>query len=140
MQDFTLTCLLRDEFKEREVSTWITVIWNHKNGQTYFPMFEKRDRAWFAWIFILANPEEAAKWESVVRIRDEDRESVMEFRGPVFAVDVVGDDIMTTGKCLAMSDKQIDIMKSTEGIKDDEKTRGFHSKIVITYDVQLKEE
>ena len=45
----------------RQVGTWITVIWNHKNGQTFFPMFEKRAGAWFAWIFMLTNPEEAGK-------------------------------------------------------------------------------
>ena len=43
------------------MGTWITVIWNHKNGQTFFPMFEKRAGAWFAWIFMLTNPEEAGK-------------------------------------------------------------------------------
>ena len=74
--DFTLTCLLQEGFQEREVGlstrylhtlstrqvgTWITVIWNHKNGQTFFPMFEKRAGAWFAWIFMLTNPEEAGK-------------------------------------------------------------------------------
>jgi len=138
MSDFTLTCLLKDEFQQREVSTWISVIWNHKNGQTYFPMFEKRKNTWFAWIFMMANREETVKWESVVRIRDEERESVLEFTGPVFAVDVTGDEIITAGKCLALSDKQVDIMKSTEGIKEDEKNRGFNSKIVITYDVRLK--
>ena len=52
----------------------------------------------------------------VIRIRDEERESVLEFTGPVFAVDVTGDEIITAGKCLALSDKQVDIMKSTEGI------------------------
>jgi len=138
--DFTLTCLLKDEFKEREVSTWITVIWNHKNGQTFFPMFEKRKNAWFAWMFILANKEEAVKWESVILVKDEDRESNLEFTGPVFAVDVTGEEIIDNGKCLALSDKQIDIMKSTEGIKDEEKERGFNSKIVITYDIRLKDD
>ena len=138
--DFTLTCLLRDEFQEREISTWITVIWNHKNGQSFFPMFEKKNKAWFAWIFILANPEEAIKWESVIKISDENNDSALEFRGPVFAIDVVGDEVIKNGKCLAMSDKQIDIMKSTQGIKEEEGQRGFNSKIVITYDVKLKGE
>ena len=40
---------------------------------------------------------------------------MLEFTGPVFAVDVTGDEIITAGKCLALSDKQVDIMKSTEG-------------------------
>ena len=34
---------------------------------------------------------------------------------------------------------QVHIMKSTEGIKDEERDRGFTSKIIITYDVRLKE-
>jgi len=51
-EEFSLTCLLRDEFQTREVSTWITIIWNHRNGQTFFPMFEKRHGAWFAWLFL----------------------------------------------------------------------------------------
>ena len=140
MSDFTLTCLLKDEFQQREVSTWITVIWNHKNGQTFFPMFEKRKNAWFSWIFMLANREEAVKWESIVKVKDEEHESVLEFTGPVYAVDVTGDEVIDNGKCLAMSDKQIDIMKSVDGIKEEEKSRGFNSKIVITYDVRMKDD
>ena len=136
--DFTLTCLLKEEFQERAVSTWITVVWNHSNGQTFFPMFEKRDKAWFAWIYILANREEAVRWESVVRVRDEDREAAIEFTGPLFPVDTRGEEVMGTGKILAMSDKQVHIMKSVEGIKEEEMNRGFTSKIVITYDVRLK--
>ena len=91
-------------------------------------------------MFILANKEEAVKWESVILVKDEDRESNLEFTGPVFAVDVTGEEIIDNGKCLALSDKQIDIMKSTEGIKDEEKERGFNSKIVITYDIRLKDD
>ena len=138
--DFTLTCLLKEEFQEREVSTWITVVWHHKTGQTFFPMFEKRNQAWFAWIYIMANREEAVMWESVVRVRDEDREAVMEFTGPVFPVDIRGEEVMEGGKCLAMSDKQVHIMRSVEGIREEEKDRGFNSKIVITYDVRLKQD
>ena len=136
--DFTLTCLLKDQFQEREVSTWITVIWNHGNGQTFLPMFEKRNKAWFAWIYILANKEEAVQWESCIKITDEDRESLLQFNGPVFPIDAESKDIMEAGKCLAMSDKQIDIMKSTDSIKDEERERGFNSKVVITYHVKTK--
>ena len=39
-----------------------------------------------------------------------------------------------------MSDKQVHIMRSTEGIREEEKDRGFNSKIVITYDVRLKQD
>ena len=103
-------------------------------------MFEKRNRAWYAWIFILGNEEEAARWESSIRIRDEGKKSLLEFSGPVFPIDMVGTEVMEKMKCLAMSDKQVDMMKSEEGIREDEKERGFHSKIVITYDVQLRED
>ena len=136
--DFTLTCLLKDEFQQREVSTWITVVWNHNNGHTFFPMFEKRNKAWFAWLYILANQEEAERWESSIKVRDQDRDCVLEFTGPVFCVDTESRDVMERGKCLAMSDKQIDIMKSTESIKAEEKERGFNSKIVISYDIMQR--
>jgi len=138
--DFSLTCLLKDEFQEREVSTWVTIVWNHKNGYTFFPMFEKRNRAWYSWIFVLGNHEEATRWESSIRIRDAEMKSSLEFRGPVYPVDMDGFEIMKGMKCLAMSDKQVDMMKSEEGIRDDEKERGFTSKIIITYDVKLKDD
>ena len=138
--DFSLTCLLKDEFQDREVSTWITIVWNHKNGHTFFPMFEKRNRAWYSWIFVMGNEEEAARWESSIKIRDEEKKSLLEFTGPVFSVDTDGPEIMEKMKCLAMSDKQVDMMKSEEGIRDDEKERGFNAKIVITCDVKLRDE
>ena len=84
----------------------------------------------------MGNKEEAARWESSIKIRDEEKKSLLEFTGPVFSVDV----IMEKMKCLAMSDKQVDMMKSEEGIRDDEKERGFNAKIVITYDVKLRED
>jgi len=138
LTDFTLTCLLKDEFREREFSTWITVIWNHKNGQTFFPMFEKRNRVWFAWIFLLGTEEEAAKWETSVKICDAEKKSSLEFTGPVFPIDMEGKEVMDKMTILAMSDKQIEMMKSDDGIKHEEQERGFNSKIVITYDVDLK--
>ena len=30
--------------------------------QTFFPMFEKRGGAWYAWIFLQGIQEEAARW------------------------------------------------------------------------------
>lgn len=138
-EEFTLTCLLKDEFQKREVSTWITIIWNHRNGQTFFPMFEKRNGAWYAWIFLMGIQEEADRWEGIVRVRDSGRKALLEFRGPVYSVDIMGTQVMAKGKCLAMSDRQVDMMKSEEGLKDDERERGFNSKIVISYDVRLLE-
>jgi len=138
-EEFTLTCLLRDEFQLREVSTWITIIWNHHNGQIFFPMFEKRGAAWYAWLFLQGIQEEANRWEGVVRVRDPTRKSVLEFRGPVFPIDVTGQEVMLNGKCLAMSDRQVEMMLSEEGLRDDERARGFNSKIVVSYDVHLVE-
>eukprot|EP00092_Neocalanus_flemingeri_P013817 GFUD01014903.1.p1 GENE.GFUD01014903.1~~GFUD01014903.1.p1 ORF type:complete len:294 (+),score=85.27 GFUD01014903.1:178-1059(+) len=135
--DFSLTCLLKNNFQEREASAWITIIWNHKNGQSFFPIFEKRNRSWFAWIFILGNEEEAARWESSIKIRDAENKSQLEFCGPVFPIDMKGTEVMEKMKCLALSDKQVDMMKSEEGIQDEEMERGFNSKIIITYDVKL---
>jgi len=168
-EEFTLTCLLKDEFQKREddmgrlpppiwtgmpalvtntrineirtemVSTWITIIWNHRNGQTFFPMFEKKNGAWYAWIFLQGIQEDADRWEGIVRVRDPGRKAVLEFRGPVYSVDITGAMVMTKGKCLAMSDRQVEMMKSEDGLKDDERDRGFNSKIVISYDVHLLE-
>ena len=138
--DFSLTCLLKDEFQKREVSTWITIVWNHKNGHTFFPMFEKRHRAWYSWIFVLGNQEEADRWESSIKIQDAEKKSILEFTGPTFPVDTDGTVIMEKMLCLAMSDKQVDMMKSDDGIREEERERGFNSKIVITYDVTLKED
>ena len=59
-----------------------------------------------------------------MRIRDPTRRSLIEFRGPVFPIDVTGQDVgipslfhlnvvkhlhqvMLNGKCLAMSDRQV---------------------------------
>ena len=47
------------------------------------------------------------RWEAVVRVQDEARVSELQFTGPVFAVDTTGDQVMETGACLAMSDKQV---------------------------------
>jgi len=138
-EEFTLTCLLKDEFQKREVSTWITIIWNHRNGQTFFPMFEKRGGSWHAWVFLQGTPEEAERWEGIVRVRDHSRKAVLEFRGPVYSVDSTGNQVMTEGLCLAMSDRQVEMMKSEEGVKDEERERGFNSKIVICYEIQLVE-
>ena len=49
------------------------------------------------------------RWEAVVRVQDEARVSELQFTGPVFAVDTTGDQVMETGACLAMSDKQVNI-------------------------------
>ena len=93
---------------------------------------------WFAWIFLLGTEEEAAKWETSVKICDAEKKSSLEFTGPVFPIDMEGKEVMDKMTILAMSDKQIEMMKSDDGIKHEEQERGFNSKIVITYDVDLK--
>lgn len=140
IEEFSLCCLLKEEFELSEVSTWITIIWNHRTGQTFFPMFEKRRGAWYTWIFVQGNQEEANRWQGVVRIRSPDGRAVLEFKGPVFPIDMSGKDVMS-GKeqCLALSDRQVDMMK-IEGVREDEKARGFSAKIIVTYDVLLVEE
>ena len=106
--------------------------------QTFFPMFEKRGGAWYAWLFLQGIQEEAdrfvtskskivntccfsvdgfvannydvtfqiildvkriqflyisCRWEGVVRVRDPTRKSLLEFRGPVFPIDVTGQEV-----------------------------------------------
>ena len=41
--------------------------------------------------------------------------------------------------CIMSSSPKVEMMLSEEGLRDDERARGFNSKIVVSYDVHLVE-
>ena len=47
--------------------------------------------------------------------------------------------IMYHVPCIMSSSPKVEMMLSEEGLRDDERARGFNSKIVVSYDVRLVE-
>ena len=80
-------------FKERDDANWHCIDILKYKGKEFLPAFTKRGGVYYAWIYLLADPEEAKKYSGTIHL-GEGSQSGLIHKGEVFSIDIERKDIL----------------------------------------------
>ena len=113
--------------------------WDHAwsfDGRRFFARFQQVFPTWFAWIYILGGDKDASDYKC--RITAHGPNSRITFEGPVHPIDTPKKEVRNRsgrGLCLQLTDETIDAFKTSEGLRDADKVRGFNNIVKVDFQV-----
>jgi len=93
-------------------SVWEQVALWENDSLVFYPMPAKRGQLWYFWIKVHAGPEVAAKWMFSARTENLETGIRMEFMVSVSPVDRSSGEVIDSGECLLMSNRNIEKLTS----------------------------